>query len=116
MSRLKFCPKCGSVMYPRKRSSETLFVCPSCGYEETVEGGSEAYRMKVTVKKSPRDKIVVIEDDNPGGAQVLKGSVTCPKCGHDEVLFWMMQTRSADEPMTRFYRCRRCRYTWREYA
>ncbi|MEM4865380.1 MAG: hypothetical protein QXY09_02690 [Acidilobaceae archaeon] len=27
-----------------------------------------------------------------------------------------MQTRAADEPPTRFYRCTKCGYTWREYA
>ncbi|WP_062661634.1 transcription factor S [Aeropyrum camini] len=115
--RIRFCPRCGSIMYPRREGARYLLVCKSCGYSE--EGSSEdqqAYRMRVTVEKGPRDKIVVIDDETPMGAQVLKGSVSCPKCGHDEVYFWMMQTRSADEPMTRFYRCKRCRYTWREYA
>ncbi|MBI2112883.1 transcription factor S, partial [Candidatus Woesearchaeota archaeon] len=26
------------------------------------------------------------------------------------------QTRGADEPETRFFRCTKCNYTWREYA
>jgi len=38
----------------------------------------------------------------------------CKKCGSDGIL-WMMQTRSADEPSTRFYRCTKCNHTWREY-
>jgi len=28
----------------------------------------------------------------------------------------MIQTRAADEPPTRFYRCTKCGHTWREYA
>ena len=28
----------------------------------------------------------------------------------------MFQTRSADEPTTRFYRCQKCKFTWREYT
>ncbi|MCD6114052.1 MAG: transcription factor S, partial [Thermoprotei archaeon] len=39
----------------------------------------------------------------------------CPKCGNREAYVWMMQTRAADEPPTRFYRCTKCGYTWREY-
>ncbi|RLG10996.1 MAG: transcription factor S, partial [Thaumarchaeota archaeon] len=39
----------------------------------------------------------------------------CPKCGNREAYYWAVQTRSADEPMTRFFRCTKCGYTWREY-
>jgi len=39
---------------------------------------------------------------------------TCPKCKFDSALFRMQQTRSADEPMTRFYTCERCKHMWRE--
>jgi len=39
----------------------------------------------------------------------------CPKCGHKEAAYWQLQTRSADEGMTTFYRCLNCKYTWRAY-
>lgn len=39
----------------------------------------------------------------------------CSKCGNGQAYYWMMQTRSADEPSTRFYRCTKCNFTWREY-
>jgi len=42
--------------------------------------------------------------------------IDCEKCGHDEAVGWMFQTRSADEPTTRFYRCQKCKYTWRDYT
>ena len=42
--------------------------------------------------------------------------IDCEKCGHDEAVAWMFQTRSADEPTTRFYRCIKCKYTWRDYT
>ena len=28
--------------------------------------------------------------------------IECEKCGHDEAVWWMLQTRSADEPTTNF--------------
>jgi DNA-directed RNA polymerase subunit M len=30
--------------------------------------------------------------------------------------FWTQQTRGADEPETRFFKCTKCSHTWREYA
>ena len=113
----KFCPRCGGIMYPRRSSEGLEFYCPKCGYREASGGGDVSmYRMRVEVKHSPKEKMRVIREEGPAGAELLVGAVECPKCGYGEVYFWMMQTRSADEPMTRFYRCRRCGHTWREYA
>jgi len=88
---MRFCPKCGSIMVPRRRNGRTYAVCPRCGYEE-----------EITASTAPRI------------ASIAKG-VECPKCGNREAYVWMMQTRAADEPPTRFYRCTKCGYTWREY-
>ncbi|MDP6459515.1 MAG: transcription factor S, partial [Candidatus Hydrothermarchaeota archaeon] len=30
--------------------------------------------------------------------------------------WWLLQTRKADESETRFYRCTKCKFTWREYS
>ncbi|MBE5728970.1 hypothetical protein IHI26_01255 [Candidatus Parvarchaeota archaeon] len=43
-------------------------------------------------------------------------SIPCPKCGELKVIGWSQQTRSSDEPPTRFYKCMKCGYTWREYT
>jgi DNA-directed RNA polymerase subunit M len=40
---------------------------------------------------------------------------TCPKCGNKEAYFWTSQTRAADEAETKFFRCIKCKHTWREY-
>ena len=117
-ARVRFCHRCGSVMYPRYRDGRFELFCPRCGYViEVSEDEVKAYRMRSRVEHSPKDKIIVVSADRvPETAVVLKGQVRCPKCGYDEVYFWMMQTRAADEPPTRFYKCKRCGYTWREYA
>mmetsp|Transcript_6124 Transcript_6124/g.11982 ORF Transcript_6124/g.11982 Transcript_6124/m.11982 type:complete len:128 (+) Transcript_6124:184-567(+) len=43
-----------------------------------------------------------------------RAEVTCIKCGHGTAFFFQMQTRSADEPMTTFYRCEGCTFQWKE--
>jgi len=118
---LVFCPKCGGIMMPlrgrRGGDGKVKLVCRNCGYTMETEDSSvlEAYRMKARVKKEQSTIITVKGDYLPPGASVVKG-VRCPSCGYEEAYFWMIQTRSADEPMTRFYKCKRCGYTWREYA
>ncbi|MEB3780258.1 MAG: transcription factor S [Desulfurococcales archaeon] len=114
---LRFCPRCGGILYPRVRGGVKQLFCPRCGYEENMMDPGDVYKMKTRVEHSPRERMIIVSDqDPPPTASIVKGEMRCPKCGHDELLFWMMQTRAADEPPTRFYRCRRCGYTWREYA
>ncbi len=60
------------------------------------------------------DFIVYDEDDKDDVRSTTK--INCPKCDHDEAVWWMLQTRSADEPTTQFYRCTKCNHTWRDYA
>lgn len=40
----------------------------------------------------------------------------CPKCEHPRAYFMQLQTRSADEPMTTFYKCcnAQCGHRWRD--
>ncbi|EYB98123.1 hypothetical protein Y032_0134g1867 [Ancylostoma ceylanicum] len=40
----------------------------------------------------------------------------CPKCSHERAYFMQIQTRSADEPMTIFYRCANadCCHRWKD--
>ena len=51
-------------------------------------------------------------------AKGLKSTIKidCEKCHNHEGVWWSLQTRSADEPETRFYRCVKCNYTWRDYT
>lgn len=39
----------------------------------------------------------------------------CPSCGHRKAYFWTVQTRSSDEPETKFFKCEQCKHTWRDY-
>lgn len=43
-------------------------------------------------------------------------SAVCPKCAHNRAFFMQIQTRSADEPMTTFYKCANfsCGARWKE--
>jgi DNA-directed RNA polymerase III subunit RPC11 len=38
----------------------------------------------------------------------------CARCGNKRAYFMQIQIRSADEPMTIFFKCVECAYQWRE--
>lgn len=110
---MEFCPKCGKVMVPKKKSSKVVLACPRCGYEKPLK--EEVMVMKVP-KKSSSEEVVVIESEEEDKVLPITGDVVCPRCGNRGAYYWSVQTRSADEPMTQFFRCTKCGYTWREYA
>ncbi len=41
-------------------------------------------------------------------------AATCPKCTYHQAYFMEIQTRSADEPATLFFKCVKCGAQWRE--
>ncbi len=104
---MKFCPKCEVKL---KKEGADL-QCPKCGY---VEGEVLTQQKKVIQKESIEALNVFAENEGEQTLPTIK--IDCENCGNDEAVWWMLQTRSADEPTTQFYRCIKCRHTWRNYA
>lgn len=110
---MEFCPECGSLMNPKKEGGRVILACSNCGHEEEEEiSESESESYKMVEEAEGKEETPVIEKDEES---LPKTSKKCPKCEHGEAYWWMQQTRSADEPSTRFYRCVKCGNTWREY-
>jgi DNA-directed RNA polymerase subunit M len=61
VSELEFCDKCGALMLPKKKDGKTVLVCRECGHEKPA--GSESIKVEYRIKHSPREKIVVVEED-----------------------------------------------------
>lgn len=102
-----FCPKCGSVLLPKKEGSKKILVC-SCGYKTSK---IEQPKITETLEKTEH-KVEVIEEK----INILpKTKVKCENCGHDTAFFWTMQTRAGDESETKFLKCEKCDHIWRDY-
>lgn len=105
---MQFCPKCGTTLMPAKEDRRVVLRCPKCNY--VTKKSTKA----VSKIRQEKEKIVVIGKEEQKIRTLPKTKAECPKCGHNEAFYWMVQTRGADESSTQFFRCIRCGATWRE--
>ncbi len=101
---MEFCPKCGAVLV-QKRKNEG---CPRCNY-------SAKGKMKLTASEKINDKQEVAVVSNKDMQVLPVVDEKCKKCGNKGAYFWTVQTRAGDEAETKFFKCTKCEYTWREY-
>ena len=77
----------------------------------------EDMELKGKMKKLKKKKVEEAPSDEENLAKMeFEKDTECPKCGQKKIISWTEQTRSSDEPPTRFYKCANCGYTWREYS
>jgi DNA-directed RNA polymerase subunit M len=102
-----FCPKCKSILLPKKKGTKVQLVCSGCGY--TSGEGKAVISEKV---HHDHKEMEIIRSDT----EVLPTTdVICPKCGNKKAYYWFLQTRASDEPETQFLKCTECKHQWRVY-
>ncbi len=102
---MMFCPKCGSILMPKAEKDKKIISC-GCGYKSD----SAELKIKVRSAKEKETKLDVVEKEEEVHSSAEQ---KCPKCGHEKAYYWEIQMRAADEPATLFFRCQKCRHTWR---
>ncbi|KNA23433.1 hypothetical protein SOVF_024790 [Spinacia oleracea] len=107
---MEFCPSCANLLQYEMRMPARFF-CRSCRYICPIEKKVKIKRGVILAHKEATP-VVVGEKQHVGATT----DATCPKCSHGKAEFEQMQTRSADEPMTIFYKClnQSCKHNWRE--
>jgi len=115
---MSFCKECGAIMIPEKDSSGKIFlVCPKCRDSNEVTRAKNDYLELGSAKSSTdKKKTVIIDKTQLDEDAMASVDATCPKCGHEKAMQWSLQTRSADEASTIFFRCTKCGQTWRDYG
>jgi DNA-directed RNA polymerase subunit M len=87
-------------------------VCTRCGLKKKIDDNN-ALTLVEKKRKQKKEVLVLGEDKDISTLPVTRAE--CSQCKNMEAQWWLIQTRSADEPETRFLRCTKCKYTWREY-
>ncbi|KAG0093394.1 DNA-directed RNA polymerase III subunit RPC10 [Podila epicladia] len=105
-----FCPTCSNLLLVQSDGAQQQLYCQTCPYIYPV--------VKTIVQRKTLDRKQV--DDVLGSdeawANVDQTEASCPRCEHDRAYYMQIQTRSADEPMTTFYKCTelKCGWQWKE--
>lgn len=106
---MQFCDECGSMMM----KSDGEMVCTDCGTTATRD--AERAEQFVSTERQSDDDVIETEEGAEFEGKPTATDVVCDRCGHDEAWYTIKQTASADEPPTRFFKCKECGYRWREY-
>jgi len=108
---MKFCEKCGNLLVAKKGRKLTHLVCRKCGKESKK-------KEKIIISEEIHDqkKPIVVIGKNEAQQNLPTTHTICPECENNEAFWWMQQTRSADEPPTLFYKCKKCGHSWRSYG
>ena len=95
------------------RNEGGTMVCAGCG--ETAEQDTEAAAQFVTTESQTDAEVIESDPDANFEGKPTATDVTCDECGHGEAWYTIKQTASADEPPTRFFKCKDCGKRWRGY-
>lgn len=101
---MEFCERCGALLMLK----EGKVSCAGCNYKP-----KKKIKIEATEKIDKKENIAVIDEDKENTLPVVQ--IPCPKCESKSAYFWTTQTRSSDESETKFYKCIKCRHTWRVY-
>merc|ERR1712154_339610 len=107
---MQFCPTCGNILLvdgSKEYSTMNRLFCRTCTYHIEV---TRTIKRRIYPKNKEVDDI--LEDMAWGATHDIK----CSRCGHNKAHFKEMQTRSADEPATLFFKCenKQCGFQWKE--
>ncbi len=65
---MEFCPKCGTLMVPKKRQNEVYLVCPNCGYEMKAKD-AKGYSTRESVSEEKKTKVSVFDVKSVGASE-----------------------------------------------
>lgn len=116
---LIFCVDCGNLLDNIVENKDTLScemchrqydAAPLSRLEVVTQSASDAFPSTLRSKRS------AVKTDMKDH-EVEEGAIIeeeCPECGNQEMTFYTLQLRSADEGATVFYTCTRCGYKFRQ--
>ena len=131
---MHFCPPCGNLLQLESDAGRLRFYCQTCAYVfalkatvssevplehkavDDVLGGPEAWKNadQTDAVRRRHQRARLAQTLTRAGSISRSRGQNCPKCTNRRAYYQQLQIRSADEPMTTFYKCTECGMRWRE--
>eukprot|EP00917_Polyrhabdina_sp_WS-2016_P012004 GHVP01026389.1.p1 GENE.GHVP01026389.1~~GHVP01026389.1.p1 ORF type:complete len:108 (-),score=4.39 GHVP01026389.1:89-412(-) len=104
-----FCSLCQNILIPKENTHPKKYVhyCVCCNIESPIIDPI----IKNVQYSQLEDKIM--DREKEWKYADITDSL-CPNCNHTKAYYIQLQTRSADEGSTTFYRCKQCSHIWKE--
>lgn len=111
---LKFCPVSNDLLYPRenKELRRLEYYCKNCDYVQQAEAAEHCVHVS-ELKHDAKEQTVVLQDVTADPTLPRTQEVTCPKCQHNEAVFF---SASSEQGMTLYFNCMLCQHRWRDYV
>ncbi|GAX09544.1 DNA-directed RNA polymerase III subunit RPC11 [Fistulifera solaris] len=104
-----FCPVDGTLLLVRTQEDRNYFYCTTCPYGCPIQ-----HRQQISCLYTTKKAVDDILGGSAAWENVDRTMARCPSCHHHEAYFMQMQIRSADEPMSIFYKCVKCAHQWND--
>ena len=108
---MQFCDECGTMMV----SQDGEMVCTNDDCGATADRDADRADAFVSTTEQSGDELIETEENDQFEGKPTADDVKCEECGHGEAWYTIKQTGAADEPPTRFFKCKECGYRWRDY-
>ncbi|MGM0606730.1 MAG: transcription factor S [Halobacteriota archaeon] len=108
---MQFCDECGTMMV----SADGSMVCTNDDCGARTDRDEALAAQFVSTDEQTDDDVIETEAGAAFEGKPTATDVICDRCGHEEAWYTIKQTASADEPPTRFFKCKECGHRWRGY-
>ncbi len=95
------------------RPGDDRMTCTGCG--ATADQDKDRAEQFVSTTEQTTDDVIETSAAANFEGKPTADDVTCEDCGHGTAWYTIKQTGAADEPPTRFFKCKDCGNRWREY-
>ena len=102
-------------MPEKDENGNMMLICPKCGYK-AASSNKDDLEITEEIEHNLAKELTAVIDEQEKNKTLPTMEAYCKTCKKKQVVvYWQLQTRSADEAPTRFFRCTVCGTTWREY-
>jgi len=111
---MKFCEKCGNLLFIEKKGKSIKLVCRKC--KRKYKTKHKDRRMSVGEKFKNQKKDIVVIEKKEAEFELPVIDILCPECGNKKA-YWQSQEigglSEESSTFTIFYTCTKCNHKWR---